>query len=265
MVDISTETWNKAEVSVITLHENDDVNKTVLLLLCISDAETRWSGKNLYDLIDKKNKEKCRVTNMIDLTKQQISKYKIDRARLFKGGKNSMYVHEDILIPIIMQSRLSNPKTIKFRSDLGFNQINLILKKEQSVIESIRDTFKGEDIRIQYTVLGYRIDLYFYEHKLAIEIDELGHNDRNTDYEIKRQREIEKELNCIFIRTNPDAADFNINKLNNQIFKHIQSKGKNAVNKLINKIAEDFKKIVAVTKLKELKRYAKNILPNYKK
>ena len=175
-----------------------------------------------------------------------------------------MNVHEDILIPIIMQSRLSDPKTINYRSDLGFNQINLILKKEQSVIESIRDTFKGEDVRIQYTVLGYRIDLYFYEHKLAIEIDELGRNDRNTDHETKR--EVKNELNCVFIKTNPDAANFNINELNNQIFKHIiQSKEKNTVNKVINKIAEDFKKIVAVTKLKELKRYAKNILPNYKK
>ena len=89
------------------------------------------------------------------------------------------------------------------------------------MIEPIIDAFKGEDVWIQYTVLGYRIDLYFYENKLAIEIDELGHNDRNTDYQIKRQREIEKELNCVFIRTIPDAADFNINKLNNQIFKHI--------------------------------------------
>ena len=49
------------------------------------------------------------------------------------------------------------------------------------MIESIRDTFKGEDIQIQSTILGYRIDLCFYEHKLAIQIDELGHNDRNTD------------------------------------------------------------------------------------
>ena len=49
-----------------------------------------------------------------------------------------------------------------------------MLKREQSVIESRRDTFKGEDIQIQYIVLDYRIDLYFYEHKLAIEIDELG-------------------------------------------------------------------------------------------
>ena len=97
----------------------------------------------------------------------------------------------------------------------------MILKKEQSVIESIKDTFKGEDIRIQYTVLGYRIDLYFYEYKLAIEIDELGHNDRNIDYEIQRQRAIEKELGCVLIRTNPDTADFNINKLKNQTYKHI--------------------------------------------
>ena len=40
---------------------------------------------------------------------------------------------------------------------------------------------------------------------------------------------------------------------------------KKAVNEVINKIAEDFEKIVAVTKSKELKRYAKNVLPNYKK
>ena len=39
----------------------------------------------------------------------------------------------------------------------------------------------------------------------------------------------------------------------------------NAVNVVINKITEDFEKIVTVTKSKELKRYVKNILPNYKK
>ena len=39
-------------------------------------------------------------------------------------------------------------------------------------------------MHIQYTVIGYRIDLYFHECKLAIEVDELGHNDRNINYEI---------------------------------------------------------------------------------
>ena len=62
---------------------------------------------------------------------------------------------------------------------------------------------------------------------MAIEIDELDDNDRNADYEIKRVREIENELNCVFIITNPDAADFNINELNDQIFiRVIQSKEK---------------------------------------
>ena len=39
MVDISAETWYKAKVSVINIHENDDVNKTLLKLLCISDIK----------------------------------------------------------------------------------------------------------------------------------------------------------------------------------------------------------------------------------
>ena len=34
---------------------------------------------------------------------------------------------------------------------------------------------------------------------------------------------------------------------------------------MIDKIAEEFEKKVSVTKSKELKPYAKNILPNYKK
>ena len=44
------------------------------------------------------------------------------------------------------------------------------------------------------SVLGYRIDLYFHEYKLAIEVDELGHSDRNINDEIERQRALEREL-----------------------------------------------------------------------
>ena len=76
-------------------------------------------------------------------------------------------------------------------------------------------------MQTQYTVLNYRIDLYFHKYKLAIEIDELGHNDRNIDYEKKRQRELERELDCVFIRINPDAADLNIFKEINKIHRHI--------------------------------------------
>ena len=109
--------------------------------------------KNIYDLIDTEIKENCKAKNMSDLTKQQIRKYKTDRARLFKGSKCSMYAHEDIAIAIIMQSRLSDPKTIKFRDDLGFNQINLILKKEQSVVIPLLKAFSAEKIKLQHKTL----------------------------------------------------------------------------------------------------------------
>ena len=39
MVEISAETWNKAEVAVMNIHENDNVNKTLFKLLCNSDVK----------------------------------------------------------------------------------------------------------------------------------------------------------------------------------------------------------------------------------
>ena len=118
------------------------------------------------------------------LQKQQIRKYKLDRAKLIKDSKHSMYVHEDILISIIMQSSLSDPKTSKFRADLGFNQINLILKKEQSVVIPLLKAFSKEKIKLQHKALKnerLRTDIYFSEHKFAAEIDEKGHTDRNQN------------------------------------------------------------------------------------
>ena len=43
----------------------------------------------------------------------------------------------------------------------------------------------------QYSFLDYRIDLYFHKHKLAIDVDELGHDDRNLSNKIERQKALE--------------------------------------------------------------------------
>ena len=129
--------------------------------------------------------------------------------------------------------------------------------------------FDGEDLQTQYSVLSYRIDLYFHEYKLAIEVDELGHNDRNTYYEIKRERQIEKVLNCVFIRANLDAADFNINKLNDQIVKHIiQTKEEKLKNKFGKELLNDMSSIFIP--LKDILYHYTDILlkkyfPHYKK
>ena len=38
-----------------------------------------------------------------------------------------------------------------------------------------------ENMQTQYNVLSYRIDLCFHDYKLAVEIDENGHSDRNIN------------------------------------------------------------------------------------
>ena len=45
-------------------------------------------------------------------------------------------------------------------------------------------------------MLGYSIDLYLHDYKLTVKTDENGHSDRNIDYFIKRQKEIEEERGC---------------------------------------------------------------------
>ena len=54
------------------------------------------------------------------------------------------------------------------------------------------------------------MDAYFPKYKLAIEADEKDHNDRVIEYEIERQKAIEKKLGCGFIRINSAKENFNI-------------------------------------------------------
>ena len=109
-------------------------------------------------------------------------------------------------------------ESCNLKRNLGFRLHNVINTKEQTVINSIKDAFEGENIQTQYSGLGYRIDRYFHKYKLAIEVDELGHPDRNLSNETERQKAPEKELDCVFIRTNPDKKNkhFQRNKQDTQ-------------------------------------------------
>ena len=147
----------------------------------------------------------------------------------------------------------------------GFALHDVINTKEQTIINSIKDAFEGEDMQTQYTVVGQRIDLYFHEYKLAIEIDELGHNDRNIEFEIQRQKTLERELNCVFIRINPDEKGFNIFKEINKIHKHIKKSSKKClIGKISKRLLElEFKSNHSI-KSKCLKWVVKKYFPHCK-
>ena len=120
-------------------------------------------------------------------------------------------------------------ESFNIKINLGFNLHDVINTKEQAVLESIKEAFQGEDMQTQYSALGYRIYLYFHKYRLAIEVDELGHANRNLSDEINRQKALERELNCVFIRINPDEKDFNIFREINKIHRHINKMTKQSL------------------------------------
>ena len=81
-------------------------------------------------------------------------------------------------------------------------------------------------MKTQNSVLGYRIDLYFHKYKLALEVDELGYADRNRSNKIERQKVLEKELDCMFIRINPNEKKLNMFKVINKIERHVKKSTK---------------------------------------
>ena len=96
------------------------------------------------------------------------------------------------------------------------------------VKSKIRKIFKNHNVLEEYSVRIYKIDPYFYEHyekniqvdnnerkyilfktdvyftdfSLALEIDEKRNTDKDLIFEIKRQKALEKKLNCKFIKVN---------------------------------------------------------------
>ena len=103
------------------------------------------------------------------------------------------------------------PSVIKFRSKLGFKNNEPVLSKEYSIIIKLVNAFSPitEVIR-QHNVLNYYVNLYLPKYKLMIEIDELGHANRDNNKEIIREKEIKDYLQCKFIRINPGRLAYDI-------------------------------------------------------
>ena len=81
-----------------------------------------------------------------------------------------------------------------FRTTLVFKEHDIMKVTEKTTLVSIKNMFEGENIQTHYRVLGYEIDVYFHDYKLAVEIDGYNHEDRDIICEIERQKALEKEL-----------------------------------------------------------------------
>ena len=103
-------------------------------------------------------------------------------------------------------------------------------------------------------------DIWFKNCNLIIEVDEGNHENYDLDDE-KEREDMFKKHNFKIFRCNPNDPEFDL--FNFEVNFYVSKlHEKNSVNGVISKITDDFEKIVAVTKSKELKRHVKNILRN---
>ena len=188
-----------------------------------NDIEVIVDGVNTLWLNEKHTEEQLGHKNLSAITSKYDKIYKKHRYELVDKPikqPNRRFLRIDLPLKTIKDCRTVESCSLK--RNLGFNLDDAINAKEQTVLKSIKDAFEAEDMQTQYTVIDCRIDLYFHKHKLAIEADELGHTDRNLNNEIERQKALERELDCVFIRINPDEKDFSIFKEINKIYRHIK-------------------------------------------
>ena len=154
--------------------ENNDIEVIVdsvkALWLNEKNIDDKLGHKNLPVVTNKYNKiYKKRRYELVDKPIKQ---------------SNRRFLHNDLALKIIMDCRTD--KSCSLKKNLGFKLHDVINTKEQTIINSIKPAFEGENIQTQYSVLGHKIDLYFHKNKLAIDVDELGHADRNINNEMER-------------------------------------------------------------------------------
>ena len=195
-----------------------------------NDIEVIIDVVNTLWLNEKHIEEQSGHKNLPEITSKYDKIYKKHRYELVDEPikqPNRRFLRIDLALKIRMDCRTDESCTLK--RNLGFNLRDVIITKEQAVLRSIKDAFEGEDMQTQYAVIGYIIDLYFHKYKLAIEVDELRHADRNLNNEIERQKALEGELNYVFIKINPNEKDFIIFKEINKIHRRIKKSTKKSL------------------------------------
>ena len=128
-----------------------------------------------------------------------------------------------------------------------------MVREKISIAGKIMKLFPKENIVLNKNFNNRKPDIWFKDHNIIIEVDNGNHENYDSDDE-KEREDMFKKHNFKIFRCNPNDPNFDLFRFLGEINLYVPDfREKNAANRVINKITEDFEKIVAVTKLKELK------------
>ena len=186
------------------------------------DGVSWHRAKDVAKILGYANTKQAIIKNVDEDDKNQL--VNLTTEPLIRNEKQTIYINERGLKQLIIKSQMPNASNIA--KQFGINVETKYLRKEIEVVGFIQEylTCLKIPFEFQKRVKSYRIDLYLPDHKLALEIDEHGHADRDIEYETKREKVISKALHCEFLRINPDADGFKMShciaSLTQRIFCH---------------------------------------------
>ena len=188
------------------------------------------------------------------------------KTKTLRGYQNMNYINEYNLLKLISEAKtITSDDKIKFKKWLikqGLLSNDEYYTERKEIIfldklEQVLNSFNIKGIR-QYNIDKYRIDYYIPSLNIAIEYDENGHANYTYEQHEGRQKEIEKELGCKFIRvTDENSDEYNILycycMLRDELHKYIE---KNINSLDINLVVYEILKIrCKISKISELLNY----------
>lgn len=90
-------------------------------------------------------------------------------------------------------------------------------RTESQIVSVLIKAFADLQPIPQFSVHGYRIDLYLAKANIAVEVDEYGHSRYDGKKERDRERRIKAALGCSFVRFDPYSPSFNIGDIIHQV------------------------------------------------
>ena len=179
--------------------------------------------RNIDELVPELNARRDNVTRYIKNNyKLNVHYIVTPTTRTGKQGGQNRIIY---LLTHDIYNLLKNTYNMRNRYIVDINDnikcINIGMCIENQTIGFIENSFKGiTDIKRQYIIGKYRVDVYFVDYKLVIECDENNHTYRNETYELERQAHIIAKGNQI-IRFNPNEQNFDLSNVLNAIYKVI--------------------------------------------
>ena len=137
-----------------------------------NDVETTVDSDEILWL-NEKYVEEGLAFNLRVITVKYPSDHRKHRYELVDEPKNNpteFLMCKELATKVMMDCKITAAHI--FRARLGFKKCYVMLTKEQSVLTKMKSSFKVENMQTEHSVLRYRIDVYFHNYKLAVEIDE---------------------------------------------------------------------------------------------